>query len=469
MLARWLLFLSLISFPAGLTSLFAQQLPATQIAAIEAEAPANPTPSDQSAVNQYVIDRTKLMVDIVWNTEHLAIPKPSIDTQMLNYRVAPYITGTTITYPVLYANLMDQIGITLGHDVYADGNKFPVVKTILQHPYAEPYLLQSMDPAIMFFQNDWYRTYQGLIVCKPNVTGCLNMQSMIRYAVSLFLVAHECGHYVHGDTQEGLDEAHEKNADAFAWDVVQKIAAAYHTDDPDVNKTFNEMFGAGAFAFLNFEIQTNKNRIRSQGGDPDQDGSVIILEHRFDALQALAGDDLSDTISDLLPEDPESTGYRPVTLQWTTVPDVLMVNGALLSVHGEASKTLLLDDSSTLHVIAWSPEGVAVLAINEVPDEPIALEYQPYLDDSRDKIEQALKNHDWSTVLRMGTRDEAVKTDTWAAHSVNQALERNRAIALIDPTPTGDANVDRAALYNASRSKALSAWGLDQVPASSSH
>jgi hypothetical protein len=460
MFARSLLFLSAFAFFAASAPVPAQQLPAAQIAVIEAEMPAKQGPADEPALNRYVIDRTKLMVDIIWKTEHLTGPKPSIDTQMLNTRIAPYINGTTITFPVLYANLMDQIGVTLGHDIYAGGDNFPVVKPVLQHPYAEPYLLQSMDPAIMFFQNNWYQTYQDLIACKPDVTGCQNMQGMVRYATSLFLVAHECGHYVHGDTQEGLDETREKNADAFAWDVIHKVAAAYHTDDPDVNKTFDEMFGAGAFAFLNFEIQTNQLRIRSLGGDPTQDNAVAILEHRFDALQGLAGDELSDTISDLLPEDPVSTNYRSVTLQWTTVPDVLMVNGTLLSVHGEASKSLLLG-SRTLHIIAWSLDGVAFLASSRVPDGPITLQYQSYLDGSPDDIQQALKNRDWNTVLRMGTRDRAAKSGAWAVPSVNRALERNQAIALIDPTPTGDANVDRAASYNASRSKALSAWGLD--------
>lgn len=71
--------------------------------------------------------------------------------------------------------------------------------------------------------------------------------------------------------------------------------------------------------------------------------------------------------------------------------------------------------------------------------------------------------------LRIGTCDGAVKSGAWAARSVNQALERNKAIALIDPTPTGDANVDRVAAFDASRSKALSGWGLDQALASSSH
>lgn len=467
MFARWLPFLSWIAFFVALPPVPAQQLPAAQIAVIEAEIPANLDIPDQPALNRYIIDRTKLMVDIVWNVKHLTGPKPSIDTQMLNTRIAPYISGTTITYPVLYASLMDEIGITLGHDVYADGNKFPVGEPILQHPYTEPYLLQSMEPSFMFFQNNWYRTYQGLITCKPDVTGCQNMQGMVRYALSLFLVAHECGHYMHGDTQEGLDETREKSADAFAWDVVQRIAAAYHTGEPDVNKTFAEIFGAGAFAFLNFEIQTNQYRIRSLGGDPEQDAAVAILEHRLDALQGLAGEDLSETISNLLPEGAVSTSYRPVTLQWTKAPDVLIVNGTLMSVHGEAGKSLLLR-SRTLHVIAWSPDGVAFLANSSVPNGPITLEYQSYLDGSHDEIEQALTKRDWSTVLRMGTRDGAAKAGAWAAHSVNRALERNQAAVLMDPMPTGDASVDRAAAYNASRCMALSAWGLDRSLASSS-
>ena len=193
---------------------------------------------------------------------------------------------------------------------------------------------------------------------------------------------------------------------------------------------------------------------------PGQDNAVAILEHRLEALQVLAGDDLSDTISDLLPEDPVGTSYRPVTLRWTTLPDVLMVNGTLLSVHGEAAKTLLLGNR-TLHVIAWSADGVAFIENSRVPDGSITLQYQPYLDGAPSDIEQALKNHDWSTVLRMGTRDGAAISGVWAAHAVNRALERNRAIALIDPSPTGNANVDRAAVFDASRSKALSAWGLD--------
>lgn len=74
-----------------------------------------------------------------------------------------------------------------------------------------------------------------------------------------------------------------------------------------------------------------------------------------------------------------------------------MVNGALLSLHGESGKTLLRG-SHTLRVMAWSAEGVALLESSRVPDGPVTLQYQPYLDGSPEGIEQALKNRDWITV-----------------------------------------------------------------------
>jgi hypothetical protein len=454
------LFLSLcLVFSAGLETR-AQKLPADKMQQVEAELPPDQTLVTKEILNNYIIDRTKLMVDIVWTTEHLLLAKPTVATTQINTRIPLYINGSTITYPTLYATLMDEIGITVGHDVYAQNKALPVGVPLLQQPYAMGHLFKSMDPAILYFENALYDQAKGHIVCPETVMGCRNVQSMVRYALNLFLVAHECGHYVHGDQQETLDRDREESADAFAWDVIRKIATAYHTDDQDVNDMIDQMFEAGAFAFLAFERQSNINRVRFNGGDPDQDPSIAILNDRMSALSDAAGD-LGDTILDLMPEDDVSTDYQPVSLQWSTPPTVLIVNGTALTVGQSNGKTLLLPSGSRAKILAWSVDGVAYSELDAQQSNAISLHYLPYVASaSRADIEAALSAKDWAAVLRMGTSDGGRKIGAWATHAVNVTLRHCNARVMIDPTPTGNATEDEKARIDANAAAALATWGV---------
>jgi hypothetical protein len=317
-----------------------------------------------------------------------------------------------------------------------------------------------MDPAILYFENAFYEQVKGQIICPDSAMGCSSVQSITRYALSLFLVAHECGHYVHGDQQETVDKDKEKNADAFAWDVITKIAAAYHTDNQDANDMFDQMFEAGAFAFLAFERQSAINQVRFNGGDPDQDSTVAILDYRISALSDAAGD-MSSEILYLMPDDNDSSDYQPFSLQWTTPPTVLIVNGTQLTVGQSNGKTLLLPNDITVKVVAWSADGVAYSETNGEQAGPISLQYLPYVASaSQANIDAVLTAKNWTMVLRMGTSNGGQKVGAWATHAVNTALERCDAKAMIDPTPIGDANEDHRALVDANGSKALSAWGM---------
>jgi hypothetical protein len=438
----------------------AQKLPVDKLQQIEAELPADQSLLTQDIVNNYIVDRSKLMVDIVWTTEHLALPKPAVTTTAINTRIPPYINGSQITYPALYATLMDEIGITVGHDIYAQQYLLPVSIPLLQQPYAKGHLFKSMDPAILYFENASYNQAQGQIICPNSVPECRNVQMLTRYGLSLFLVAHECGHYVHGDKQETLDKDKEKNADAFAWDVITKIATAYHTDNEEANDMIDESFEAGAFAFLAFERQSNINRIRIEGGDPGQDATVAILDYRISALSNAAGE-LSAGILYLMPDDEDSSDYQPVSLQWSTPPTVLIVNGTELTVGASNGKTLLLPSDRIIKILAWSADGVSYSELNGQQSDPISLQYLPYVTSaSAADIGAALTAKNWSTVLRMGTSNGGQKVGGWATHAVNMALEHCNARAMIDPTPIGDANEDHRARLAANVAKALSTWGL---------
>lgn len=442
----------LLSAPA-----MTQQLPVQAFGNLRAQMPADTSQWSKDDYVRYTAALGKLLVDIVWDTEKLTTPKPEVTAVNAGRRDPPGIAGNTIGLEVLYTQITTQIGFTLGRDIAANQvHPIAVDKPLLQRPFAIGTLVQSMDPAILYFQTAYFASNQQLIACPSTDSACSEGEALAAVAVQLYQVAHECGHYVHGDPAESQDPQKEQAADKFAWDVLTKIAAAYHTPQGDTDDFYDELFEAAPLAVLNFEYSSKA--LANKFTSPPIDTS--LLKARIDALYQLSGDDQGE-IWELLPKELDSQAYRSVTITGAPFPDFVLVNGIRMA-SSELAGVALRNMNTRVAVFAYADNGI-FCAVNDSSDDlAVHVQLQPFIGaPDAAALAAAVKANDFETILRMTVDSSLTPRDVTNIKVIDKALSGCGAGALVNPdwsTNNADKNRARMALK---RAAPLYGWGIN--------
>src|SRR2546421_699449 len=96
----------------------AQEFPFQSFAALRQKFPADTSTWGSQQYLDYTKALGSVLVDIVWQFQHPAKPKPPVTSRLSAPRNPPVWNGSTIVLPVSYVHDMMQLGFMLGRDVY---------------------------------------------------------------------------------------------------------------------------------------------------------------------------------------------------------------------------------------------------------------------------------------------------------------------------------------------------------------
>jgi hypothetical protein len=269
-------------------------------------------------------------------------------------------------------------------------------------------------------------------------------------------VAHECGHYVHGDPSEGQSLQKEEAADQFAWDVLTKIATAYHTPQGDTDDFYDELFQSAPLAVLSFE--DNTKILANKFNSPSTDTSV--LEARIDALYKLSGDNEGE-ISELLPAAPDSQAYRKVMISGEPLPDFVLVNGIRMA-SSELSASALRNMNTQVAVFAYSNSGIFCAVDDSSDDLTVKVEIHPFIQQvDATALANAVKTNDFETILRMTVDSSLKPRDGASIKVVDRALSECGAGAFVDQTLSVSDTDKRNARIAQEKASPLYGWDIN--------
>jgi hypothetical protein len=447
---------SLLAFLlASVLTLHAQEFPFSDFAGLRNGFPADTNSWTKDQYTEYNRRLAILLIDVVWKFRLPNKPKPDIVSVLAPPRDPPTFDGNSITYPVSYARDMSQLGFMLGKDIYIGSwRRLPESKPITQHPFFGGHLVKAIDPSINSV-SVVFDSNASLITCPGTEQGCVASQALEAIALQLFLIAHECGHYVLGHQGARILEQ-ELAADRYAWDTLRAVAQSFHGTDERSNQYYDLLLGAAAEAPLWYQRQSKAwSDVIGSSSDQTEDR---FIEKRIDQIDTLA-DDLSgdQMVSEFMPEQFTDWTVKPASLSFERAPQLLVIAGVRIKPEELGQGRLRLPSAKT-DWIATDAQGVACQS--SFGDDQIAIKYKPWINTDLDTVRNLAKTKKWCDVIAATANVQLQPRSSAVASYLNRALYYSGAGDFVDPATT-ESPQDRA---DAERYKGISvgirSWGL---------
>jgi hypothetical protein len=438
-----------------------QQFPAADFANLRAQYPADANSWTKAQYTEYNRQLALLMINIVWTYRHLNIPKPDVTSLLTAPRDPPNFDPDTrtISYPVSYAREMEQLGFMLGRDIWiAAWAPLPADKPITLHPYFDGHLVRAIDSSINSV-SPVFDSNASLITCPDTQKGCLTTQALEALAVQLFLVAHECGHYVLGH-QGARNLNQELAADKYGWDTLRDVAQSFYDDgakDDRNNQFYDLLFAAAAEAPLWYQRQSNA--WSDVLGTPSDAAEDSVIEKRIAQIDSSADDLMNgdQLVSDFMPDDFRGWTVQPVSVSFERPPQLLVISGVIVNPQDLAGGKFRLSSAVT-RWIATDDQGVACQFTTG--EAQVNIKYTPWVQSSLGLIADLTKTRKWCDVIAATANAQLQPRTADVAPYLNQALYHSGAGDFIDPTVTANAQ-DQAKANGLLRiSVGVTSWGL---------
>jgi len=436
----------------------AQELPYRDFGNLRNGYPADANSWSKDQYADYNRKMALLLIDVVWTFRHLDKPKPDVISILSAPRTPPAWVedSNTISYPVSFAREMTQLGFMLGRDIYIDsGRRLVADKPVTQHPFFDGHLVKAIDPSINSV-SPVFDTNASLITCPQTEQDCLTSQELEGIFLQLFLVAHECGHYVlghHGARQ--LDQ--ELAADRYGWDTLQAVAQSFKSQDGKSNPYYDLLLASAAEAPLWYLLQSEA--WTHVIGTPSDTQEAQVYKKRIDQIDALADewDDLPRLVSAFMPETFSDWSLQSTAVSFERLPQLLVVDGVRVSVDEIRKENLRLPSGIT-HWIATDASGVACQTSDD--DEQVALNYQAWTDTDLATIGNLEKAKKWCDVVASTANAQLQPRSSALAAALNQALYYLGAADFVDPDMTQNQEDKKHAERYKGSSIGVKSWGL---------
>lgn len=442
---------------ATVLALHAQEFPFSDFGNLRNGYPADANSWTKNQYTEYNRKMALLLIDVVWKYRHLDKPKPDVLSVLAPPRIPPAWVedGNTISYPVSFAREMTQLGFMLGRDIYIGSwRHLAANRPVTQHPFFDGHLVKAIDPSINSLSSV-FDANTSLVTCPATEQGCVASQALDAIALQLFLVAHECGHYVLGH-HGARDLDQELAADRYGWDTLRAVAQSFHSQDEKSNQYYDLLLAAAAEAPLWYLRQSEA--WSHVIGAPSDTQEAELYKKRIDQIDSLADDLNGDhLVSDFMPETFTDWTVQSTAVSFERAPQLLVINGVRVSFDEMNSRKLRLSSDST-HWIATDAQGVGCQT--SYGDDQVVIKYTAWIDTDLATIGDLAKAKKWCEVIASTANAQLQPRSSAVAAYLNHALYYLDAGDFIDPTMT-QSEEDRA---DAERYKAISvgvrSWGL---------
>lgn len=435
-------------------SVLAQEFPSERFQALRAQFPANENSWTRQDYLKYGQDLASLMVDLVWLYQHPGKPKPAVEARLNAQRNPPVWDGEKIIYPIAYGHDMTQLGFILGRDIYIDSwRRLPEADPVLQHPFFAAHLARAIDPSI-FALSPFFDAKSDLIMCKlDQQKGCLAGQALDGMALQLFLVAHECGHYVLNHQLIRNDDQ-ELAADRYGWETLMAVAKAFHSNDEQSNDFYDLIFAGAAEAPLWYERQSRAWSASLNSSQTNQSDS--LLEKRIDQIEKLT-DKVNIDVSRFMPTSYAGWQLQKATLKFQRDPKFLIVGGVRIRTSDIKDNTLRFPDALT-YLLAADDTGLICQEVFGTEDA-LDLQFAPWTEASAQKLEQLKTGHKWCEIIAATADARLFPRSGELAPYLNEALYYTGASLLIQPSMISGGNRQRFERRQRSELH-LTSWGI---------
>ena len=443
---------------ASVSVVQAQEFPFDDFARLRNRFPADANVWTETQYTEYNRQTALLLVDVVWRFRHLNTSKPNVRSVLSAQREPPTWDGNSITYPVSFARDMVQLGFMLGRDIYIGSwRRLPEDKPITQHPFSNGHLVKAIDSSINSV-SPVFDANASLIMCPDTEKACAASQTLEALAVQLFLVAHECGHYVLGH-QAARNLEQELAADQYAWDTLRVVAQSFHTDDERSNQYYDLLFAAAAEAPLWYQRQSKvwSDVIGTPPGQAGPEEDTLVTK-RIEQIDKLA-DDLNgdNTVSEFMPSQFKGWNVQPTIVSFERPPQMLVIDGVSINSDELSGGKIRLPSEGT-NWIATDAEGVSCRLISG--GEQVVMKYTPWVQTDIDTIANLAKAGKWCDVIAATGDSHLRPRSPGLAPYLNRALYHSGAGDFIDPAATQDQQNRADAERYRRISVGVRSWGL---------
>lgn len=257
--------------------------------------------------------------------------KPGIQVSVQGRRRAPSAAKNTIRFSVEYFELVHELSMLLGHDtVTSSGVSIKQLpKQVRNGAFRVGRLIPSLDPLVLFLQNNLWFAMQRSIVCSPGDAECHYLQNAAFGAMLTFILAHEIGHLKlrhpeRSGAEYPIDE--ELEADSLALRLMTRLLGGMSQYKRSVPTVF---YGA-PLLLLSFEQSV------ASGASAD------ILQQRIEnLLRGMPESDRRKARSVAIPKR-ESKPTGVVRIDSDVMPDKIFIDGVEVPPSAVLGKTFLL-------------------------------------------------------------------------------------------------------------------------------
>jgi hypothetical protein len=442
---------------ASMVALHAQEFPFDSFTNLRSRFPADTNVWTKDQYTDYNRQIALSLVDVVWKFRQLNKTKPGIVSILSPPRDPPTWdrNSNSVNYPVSFARDMSQLGFMLGRDIYIGSwRRLHEDKPITQHPFFDGHLVKAIDSSINSV-SPIFEANASLITCTNTERGCVASQGLGALAIQLFLVAHECGHYVLGH-QGARDLEQELAADRYAWDTLRAVAKSLHGDDEKSNQYYDLLLGAAAEAPLWYQRQSKAwfDVIGAPSGKEEDE----IMSERIDQIEKLADDlDGDHMVSEFMPSRFTGWTVHPTSVSFERIPQLLVIAGVSVKPEELSGKKFRLPSEGT-DWIATDAQGVACQS--SFDNEQVAVKYTPWTQADLNTIGALAKAKKWCDVIAATADAQLQPRSPSVAPYLNRALYYCGAGDFIDPA-TAENPQDRTAAERYQRiSVGVRSWGL---------
>jgi hypothetical protein len=304
------------------------------------------------------------------------------------------------------------LGTYLGHDVYVEGGEpLQLPPSFVIHPYAVRALLPLLPSLAAINQPN---TPQELIRCARGNALCEQPQGFaISGGTVAFVVAHELAHLLLGHEQKkvhSLDE--EIAADQEAWRMVMALAPDPREDAPPLEENVRIISVAAPFLVLRWLHDTSTHATDAEAA-----------ETRAERLRDIAGDEYFGEPSRIVEPESIPTHLCNVRIDWSEVPDELMIDGVRVAPGDVAGKTLRL--LAPAHIFARKNGRFASAQVAGGGTQHVTLDYAApdAAEHTRDELRELRGTRHWFT-LYLATVSSSGQARSEAAAPFFQAAAR---------------------------------------------
>jgi hypothetical protein len=299
----------------------------------------------------------------------------------------------------------------------------------------------------------------SLIACLASEQGCTAAQALEGIGLQLFLVAHECGHYILGH-HGARDFEQELAADRYAWDTLRAIAQSLHSQDSKSNQYYDLMLAAAAEAPLWYLLQSEAWTliIGNLAGTSLSSQEAKVYKKRINQIDSLADDlDGDHLVSEFMPEAFTDWAIQTTAVSFERIPQLLVIDGVRVNLE-EMSKGKLRLPSNGTDWVATDAQGVACRS--SFDDDQLVIKYSAWIEADLATIGNLVKAKKWCDVIASTANAQLQPRSLAVASYLNRALYYLHAGDFIDPTMTQN-DKDRADAERYRRiSVGIRSWGL---------